>query len=312
MKKETNASGLLTMLAEKLLKYANGAELKSETKKARGLLVSTARSFNNQSGHMAAIQNLDGKISSHAMEIIKAQQAQAMAYNVQLGMTLPNGVQTYILHRFVVDPQASELLAADDEKRLREDYALPCPRTSVVRLRHTTLGGCSCQFPTCWGLPCRHMLRLCLHLQVLQVPRHVINPRWITHDAAHIAQQKRILLRTTTLQMPTGGSRDNQQMTRAERYNYLLSEFKSLSEVASTTEEAMNIVMNHMDLARAKIAELQLPSTDGQGATHSFNTDLFPTNVMNPGLPSAIGRPQRKRIESSGKFANSKRKKTKP
>ena len=111
--------------------------------------------------------------------------------------------------------------------------------------------------------------------------------------------------------MPTGGSRDNQQMTRAERYNYLLSEFKSLSEATSATEEAMDIVMNHMDLARAKIAELQLPSTDRQGATHSFNTDLFPTNVMNPGLPSAIGRPKRKRIESSGKFAKSKRKKTK-
>ena len=307
MKRHTSASGLLTQLGEKLLRYANGAEIKSETAKARCLLLAATRSFGNQAGHMAAVQSLDGSISEHAMDIVKAQQAQAMAYNVVDGPTLPSGVRTFVIERSSAGPQ----LPAIEDERNQEDYALPRTSTSASRVRHTTLHGCTCQFPTCWGLPCRHMLRLLLHLQVAEVPHGVVRSRWMIHDASYVTHKKRELLRTAPMSiLPRGSSSNMRKMTRAERYAFLTSECKSLSEVASAAEEAGDILVKHLDLARAEIAQLQLPVDEGMN-THSFNPRLFPNGVLNPGLPTPHGRPQSKRIESSGKSAKPKAKKSK-
>lgn len=305
IKKHTSASGLLVQLGQTLITYANGAELKHETKRARDILVAAARSFSNQSGHMPAVQHMDGRISGFAMDIVRAQQAQAMAYMVAEGVVLGNGVKTYILQRSVTCPN----LPLNANERIQEDYALPSSTAMARRVRHTTLYGCTCQFPSCWGLPCRHMLRLYLHLQHTEVPQGVVRDRWMTRDAAYIAEQKRKLLRTTPLLTLTG--RENtqpQQMSRSERFTYLMFECKSLGEVASATEDAMDILVKHLDLARAKIAELQLPD---ELDNHGFSPDLFPNGVLNPGLPTTKGRPQTKRIESSGRAHKPKEKKSK-
>ena len=36
--------------------------------------------------------------------------------------------------------------------------------TSQTPTHVASLTGCSCQFPKCWGLPCRHMFRVMFHL----------------------------------------------------------------------------------------------------------------------------------------------------
>ena len=145
VKKDTNASGLLTHLGEKLLKYSKGAELRSETGKARDLLVAAARSFSTQAGHMAVVQQLDGQISAHAMDIVKAQQAQSMAYTITQGIVLPNGVETYVVQRSAGARQVPEVT----DERLQEDFGLPRSNAKPDRVRHVTLYGCTCQFTTC-------------------------------------------------------------------------------------------------------------------------------------------------------------------
>ena len=41
------------------------------------------------------------------------------------------------------------------------------PRSSLMSNSHVaSLLGCTCQFPKCWGLPCRHMLRVMFHLGI--------------------------------------------------------------------------------------------------------------------------------------------------
>lgn len=90
---------------------------------------------------MTLIQNLEGKVSSHAMDLIKAQQSQAMAYNIKEHLTLENGINTYIAYR----PVASEALALVDE-RITEDYGL---KLSLKRHRVVTPFSCSCQFHSC-------------------------------------------------------------------------------------------------------------------------------------------------------------------
>lgn len=303
VKTRTSSSGLLVQLAETLLSYADGAAMKHETSRARDILLAGSLSFSNQTGHMALVQNLQDKVSSHAMDIIKAQQAQAMAYYVEPEGFTPDGMQIYCVKRSCEPPS---LMKVADE-RIQEDFALPRSTASGGRVRHTLLDRCTCQFSSCWGLPCRHMLRLYLHLQISEVPQGVVKARWITHDATYIAEQKRNLMRMAPMRILSSACDNNRQYTRSDRYTYLLSEFKSLGEVASLTEETMNMFVKHLDDFRAEIAAVQLPVATN---AHSFNPELFPNGlVLNPGVPLVPGRPQSTRIRSSGENPKGKRQK---
>ena len=300
IKKKTSASGLLTQLGETLLKYASGSEIRGETRKARDILVHAARSFGNHAGHMVAIQSLEGKISTHAMELLKAQQAQAMAYTITEGLDL-NGTQTYVVQRpckgTSIDQQRTSV---DDDMHIYEDYGLSfATNNSRIQMRHASIYACTCQFQSCWGIPCRHMLRIYLQLQLPTIPDGVVKQCWWTHDAEYIQQQKRKLLRTIPMQVNIDNTR--RDMTRAERYNYLLSESKSLAEVASISEQAMEIFVKHIDMAKEDINKLDLPQ-NLEGEAHSFDPSLFPSNILNPGLPLSLGRPETKRKENHGKI----------
>ena len=140
------------------------------------------------------------------------------------------------------------------------------------------------------------MLRLYLHLQMDEMPEGVVSTRWYSHDSNYVAEQKRQLLRT----IPTMGSDKNERkMSRAERYNYLLAESKAMVEIAATSEEGMDILVQHLDNAKLEINKLQLP--DDLEETHSLDPRLFPSNVLNPGLPIGVGRLQTKRKNNCGK-----------
>ena len=260
--------------------------------------MAATRSYGSHSGHMVAIQNLEGKISSHAMDILKAQQSQTMAYTIADGVTLPNGSKTYVVHR-VASPFFDQSLSKEVE-HTQEDYGLNNASNSVSRARHVTTHACTCQFPSCWGLPCRHMLRLYLQLQLPEMPEGVVKQRWCTHSIEYIAQEKRKLLRT----MPIDNvfSQSQAKMTRFDRYRYLLHESKSICEIAALSEASMDVLVKHLDMAKLEISKLQL---DDSYET-SMDPSLFPSDVLNPGLPQAIGRPATKRKENHGKFERSK------
>ena len=44
--------------------------------------------------------------------------------------------------------------------------------------RKVTLTSCSCLFPSCWGLPCRHMLLVYHHEKMTLVPDNAISDFW--------------------------------------------------------------------------------------------------------------------------------------
>jgi hypothetical protein len=63
-----------------------------------------------------------------------------------------------------------------DETELKEferqaDYGMTIERSQHV----TTLKKCSCQFPMVWGIPCRHILRLALHLNLSSVVQFMVS-----------------------------------------------------------------------------------------------------------------------------------------
>ena len=45
-------------------------------------------------------------------------------------------------------------------------------------IQKTTLTLCSCLFPSCWGLPCRHMFSVYHHKKITHVPDNVISEFW--------------------------------------------------------------------------------------------------------------------------------------
>jgi len=63
-----------------------------------------------------------------------------------------------------------------------EDFGLA--ETRPARL--TTEFGCSCQFPTCHGLPCRHMLRLHVQLQTKELSLDLFNKKWIRRTPSEV------------------------------------------------------------------------------------------------------------------------------
>ena len=167
IKKHTSASGLLVQLGQTLITYANGAELKHETKRARDILVAAARSFSNQSGHMPAVQHMDGRISGFAMDIVRAQQAQAMAYMVAEGVVLGNGVKTYILQRSVTCPS----LPPNANERIQDQVVAACANERRVG---SPLG----QFRMGLGkLIPRALMKQHLHTQSSHVSRQSHMPR---------------------------------------------------------------------------------------------------------------------------------------
>lgn len=298
IKNHTRASALLTQLGEILVNYADGCDIRNEAKKARDILVASARSFATDSGHMAAVQSLEGKISTFAMHIIKSQQAQAMAYHVEEGPALQNG----LVKTFTVRRENNLVMESTLANPIQADHGLVFGANQSLRL--VTPFSCTCQFHSCWGLPCRHMLRVYLQMQSSSIPECVVKPRWMTHDAKYISEKKRELLRTLPASAGMQSTNVKQKMTRAERFAYLLHECKAMAETAAVTEEAMDVLVRHLDLARDEISKLQLPS---DLEPHSFNPTLFPSLVFNPGLPTAKGRPQTKRIESSGNCGKKQR-----
>lgn len=306
MKKRTSASGLLTELGTTLLKYASSVELKSEIRLARGILVSATRNIN--SSRMLAIENLSSKISDHAMQILQAQQAQMLGYTIAEGHVLPNGMKTYVVQRARRSSLAEQL--PNEAERIHEDYGIPSTH-ATEQVRHMTINACTCQFQSCWGLPCRHMLRLYFQLQMVEIPEGVVKPRWFTtHDAEYVAQAKRDLLRTLPMEAGSYANKER-KMTRSERYNYLLSESKAICEVAAISEAAMEVMVKGLDKAKLEISKLELPNDFDEDDMHSLDPSLFPFDVRNPGLPVPYGRAQTKRKENSGKAQTSKNKKKK-
>ena len=301
----TSASGLLTELGLTLLKYASSVQLKSEIRLARGILVVAAR--NIHCSQMIAVQNLTNKISGHAMEILQAQQAQMLGYTIAEGLTLPNGIKSYVVQRAIESSPTQPL--PDEAKRIHEDYGIPCAH-NTNQVRHVTAYACTCQFQNCWGLPCRHMLRLYFQLQMAHIPEGVVRQRWFTYDAEYVEQAKRNLLRALPMEGGSFASMER-KMTRSERYNYVLSECKSACEVAAMSDEALEVLVNHLDRAKQEISKLELHNNLVEDEMHSLDPRLFPTNVLNPGLPVPIGRAQTKRNENTGKAQSSKSKKKK-
>ena len=157
--------------------------------------------------------------------------------------------------------------------------------------RFTTMKDCTCQFHSCWGLPCRHMLALYQFLQLPDVPEGVVADRWKKKSAADVLAARRNLLQQLPGSLQVSAQTATRTWSDRDRYSYIVSESKAVCEHASKSDAAVEILIKHLDLAKEEIARKIIA---GQPSTRNVP-------IQNPPTQVAKGRPQSRRFESAGK-----------
>ncbi len=111
-----------------------------------------------------------------ARHLLTAQAAQIVHYDCTISSRGEDGTNpTYMVSRqnFATDTGGSLCFSSDVHSNNDFDYGIH--NGSTYRKHTTTFCGCSCQFTSCWRLPCRHVLRLLLAIGSTNVTAKVIN-----------------------------------------------------------------------------------------------------------------------------------------
>jgi hypothetical protein len=142
------------------------------------------------------------------------------------------------------------------------------------------------------------MLRLYLHLKTRDAfLEGVINFFWRKLDDSTLALKTRELLLhpcPSTLDCCTSSDKG---LSPQDRYNLLSMESKSLLELGSRSDKALNIVLSCFDQAKKDLGALVGEQESRDGVASRKNIRVYnPMTSLRQG-----GRPQTKRIESTGK-----------
>ena len=239
-----SASMLLTALLDKLDSYTDSVDVRADTRMFR-LIRAAAKSAAHP-----LIASVQSAVSPYALQLVNVQLQQAAFYHV-----LPIGESTWSVTR--VSPAAgSSTPAADasdnDVTAVTEaaEYGL-FTASLTVAARSTTLTTCSCQYMTCWGLPCRHILCVHTHLQLHRLEIALFNERWRVLEPARHQQLLQQLLSTPLLERTPATTPAS--MTSTDRYSLLCAEFRVLAELGSTSDGAMAQVRSEIQAVTARL-----------------------------------------------------------
>jgi hypothetical protein len=154
------------------------------------------------------------------------------------------------------------------------------------RMRVTTLLACSCQFTTCWGLPCRHILALLWFLK--QQGDHTIL-------LALIASQWRVDTESraaaTTLALVSGAAAAaaaqhtaSPRLTSTDRLTGLMNLFRPIAELASRRVDWTTLVTNALQVPLCTM-RISLSSEESAPTMHASD------GAASAGVPLHLGIP---------------------
>ena len=242
------ASTLLVELVPKLELYDATVSSRAETRNYRhiGLEHSAAKAQAHP-----FIDKLSQRIHPYALMLVKAQLAQAGYYRVD--STNEEGVFRVTRASTIVGPSSPDVEADGNDADVRLDSysfsALP---------RMTTLTRCSCQFPCSYGLPCRHILRLC-DVQQKAVPDQLCSPRWQFQSPSHVRELVEELRRRQPARTAPA-----QGLTRDDRFTLVMQACRPLAELAAVDSALYGRARDGLD---SLVAHLR--GRDGQAAPAS-------------------------------------------
>ena len=376
-KKIIKASCLMLHCCQQLTDYAGGVETREAASVAKKII---DKACTNVTSNLPCVTNLEKELSLHALDVLKGQQAQVLAYKVcftgqyvdhrapgqqqqssaatrqqqqagqsategqqqqqqsssaaqqqsssaagqqqQVGQSAPEGQQQPAQTSAAGQQQPAQSSSTGQQQqqqagqsalgaqlrrplfqvyrgqedthmtideRICEDHHL---QDQSMTVRFTTESDCTCQFQSCWGLPCRHMLALYLQMGKDKVPEGVVAERWKKKSAQDVVAARRKLLQQLpgSLQVRAQTTTDR-PWTDRDRYSYIVSESKAVCEHASKSDVGVEILIKHLHRAKQEIAQ---EITAGQPSSSAVL-------INNPPHKPKRGRPEGRRIESSGK-----------
>ena len=164
-------------------------------------------------------------LSPAALMLFKAQLQQASFYTVA---EMAEGSGTFTVTRAWAPAAAAEHDAA--EAAADADVGLASARFTAART--TSAEACSCQFPTHYGLPCRHQLQIFIVRQLL-VPRGMFHIRWQLLDPKRVRELTEELLRCHPQR--TSSAAGEQALTRDDRYALMMSLCRDMAALAASS-----------------------------------------------------------------------------
>ncbi len=119
----------------------------------------------------SVVKTIAADLVQFAAHLLNAQAAQIAHYDCSNNGVDQDGNDQYCVTRQLFGERpAGEFNKVQTSNSL--DYGVNT--VSTYRTHLTTFKNCSCQFPSCWRLPCRHMLRLLLHVGSTNVTQQVV------------------------------------------------------------------------------------------------------------------------------------------
>ena len=191
-----------------------------------------------------------------------------------------------------------EELLGDDRNHINAcDLSLPSEiTTSSETLRRVSLSSCTCFSPTCWGLPCRHILRVYLHKNIT-----IISSLWLVKGERQRDNLVNELINTNR-RVPEHNVSHILQ-TKDERYALLCNDFKNVARIASlTSENAQKVRKELMKISRLlQYNELDIVAP----RIMTTNQEII---IQNPKISLSKGRPSQKRKKCADEFPKRRRK----
>ena len=226
---------LITKLADLIIMHNLHSRRKGEIEQ-----VVLLKAHAKQAEPLPVVKSLHGKISEYAYHIVLAQNAQAMQYAIaelstdegQLHTPSPvpgtsEQARVFRVERIQqVQSQAPGFFV--DEHGFMHDFepAVDYGLQPSGKDRITHLTGCSCQFPRCFGLPCRHMIRAYVQAGVHEFPVSLIHAKWMeVADSVIIMRTRQLMTVPRPCRRPAMRSTS---LTAEDMRALLLEDFQSI------------------------------------------------------------------------------------
>ena len=236
-----HANTLLTDLVPRLESYSLDVSNRASVREFKFLqrLVTAAE----QCLSHPFITALTGELTAYALVLFKVQLQQAQFYSC----TAVLGAEGV----FTVTRRPGSWGVVSDEKAQGCDAELGISTPLFTVPRRTTLGGCSCQFQVCYGLPCRHMLILHI-VEQREVSLDLFDSRWKRRlPEAELALEQALLQRRPP-RAPQGPSA---LPDRTERYALIMAAARGVAQVGAETAVGYTTAVQGLGQLLSKLRE---------------------------------------------------------
>ena len=249
------ASTLLVELLVKLELHSATVDSRTLTRNYRLIALEESAAKANSHPYIDALKEL---IHPYPLALFKSQLAQSSYYSIA---ATGEGIYTVTRISAVASASETDVVADGDNADVGLDSYSFCSGSRTCTLAPAGWS-CSCQFTSCYGLPCRHILRTCEVMQ-LSVPVELCSPRWRYRDPAQVREQVEALRRRN----PAPRSAPAQTLSRDERFGLLMSASRAVAELGAADATLYNLAREGVDALVARLRSGTAPGRRGGGPT---------------------------------------------